>query len=298
MTASPHDLDILHLSDTHLMAGAGKHYGRIDNRAGLARVLARASPLDRVDLVVCSGDLSDDGTAESYRALAEAIEPWAAQRGGRVVYAMGNHDQRAGFREVLGDGQHGPAGGSPDDLSGEPIHSVEWSGGFRIVTIDSSVPRAGYGRIDEAQLSWLREELSEPAPEGTVLVLHHPPVAAETPLLAALQLQDPDALAAVIEATDVRVVLAGHYHIAMVDRVAGIPVVISGGVANQGDLFATEGTEGAVVGSAGTIVRLRANGGLRVFPFTAASAEDGTPVFHFDAAMVATIAEQAGPPAV
>ncbi|ROQ39732.1 calcineurin-like phosphoesterase family protein [Frondihabitans sp. PhB188] len=272
--------DILHLSDTHLFAGDGRHYGTVDTRANLERVLARASAIERLDLVACTGDLSDDGTPESYRTLRDLVEPWAAARGARVAYAMGNHDLHDGFREVLGETT--------------PVFSVAQT---RVVVLDTAVPGAGYGRLGAEQLDLLAQQLATPSPRGTVVLLHHPPIPAATPLLAALELQDPEAFVEVIRGTDVRVVLAGHYHLSLVDAVAGIPVVVSGGVANQSDLFAPAGHEGAVRGAAGTIVRLDADGGVRVLPFTAAAPDDGGIVFALDADEVARIAAEAGPPA-
>ena len=95
-------LRILHLSDTHLVGDGTLHYGVVDTTAALDRVLARAAALTRLDLVVCSGDLSDDGSPASYRLLRERVEAFAAARGAEVAYVMGNHDQRDGFEEVLG----------------------------------------------------------------------------------------------------------------------------------------------------------------------------------------------------
>src|SRR5512133_296719 len=88
-------LRILHLSDSHLFGDDTLQYDRVDTLAALRRVLERAGVLDRADVVVLSGDLSNDGSAESYRRLRALVEPWAAARGAVVVYAMGNHDLRA-----------------------------------------------------------------------------------------------------------------------------------------------------------------------------------------------------------
>ena len=93
-------LRILHLSDTHLYGDGSLHYGIVDTLAGLDRVLARAATLTESAVVVVSGDLSDDGTAASYRILKSTLEPWAAQRGAAVVYAMGNHDLPDAFENM------------------------------------------------------------------------------------------------------------------------------------------------------------------------------------------------------
>jgi 3',5'-cyclic AMP phosphodiesterase CpdA len=62
--------------------------------------------------------------------------------------------------------------------------------GYRFVTLDSLVPGQGYGWISRAQLDWLRGALAAPAPRGTVLVVHHPPIALDTDYLQVLGLQN------------------------------------------------------------------------------------------------------------
>ncbi|MEO7017730.1 MAG: metallophosphoesterase [Leifsonia sp.] len=119
-------LRILHLSDTHLFGDGRLHYGIVDTLAALDRVLERAAELDSVDLVVASGDLSDDGSPESYRLLDDRLQAWATARGAQIAYVMGNHDLSEGFEAILGARER-----------------VLWVGGFRIVTVDSTVPGAG-----------------------------------------------------------------------------------------------------------------------------------------------------------
>ena len=271
-------LRILHLSDTHLFGNGTLHYGVVDTTAALEAVLAAAAGLARLDVVVASGDLSDDGTPASYRLLGDRLEPFAAARGARVLYAMGNHDDRAGFAEVLGD----PFG-------------VAEIGGVRFVVLDSTVPGAGYGRLDGKQLDLLAGVLRTPAPRGTVVVLHHPPVPAATPLLRALELQNPADLAELVAGTDVRLVLAGHYHHLLVDRLAGVPVVVAPGTANTTDFLAPEGCERAHVGAGAVLIELAGADGLRVTPVRAQLPDDGRQVFSVGPEEVARIAAVAGP---
>ncbi|WP_431279268.1 metallophosphoesterase [Leifsonia poae] len=280
-TPSTHrGLRILHLSDTHLFGDGTLHYGMVDTLAALDRVLTRANELGHVDVVVASGDLSDDGSSESYRLLAARIGPWADEHGATVVYAMGNHDLRDGFEQVLG--------------AREGVTEVN---GFRILAIDSSVPGAGYGNIDAGQLDTVHGVLDEPAPHGSVVVLHHPPVPASSALLAALELQNPDELLDVCASGDVRLVLAGHYHHALVAEAHGIPVVVAPGVANTADAIAPAGTERATVGSGFAVIDLPVQGEPRVAFISAPGSDDGTEIFDLDAAEVQRIAAAAGPSA-
>jgi Icc protein len=289
-------LRILHLSDTHLFGDASLHYGKVDTTAALQRVLTAFSQIRQLDLVVGSGDLSDDGSPGSYAALKAAIEPWASDRGARVVYAMGNHDQRAGFRQVLGDGHAGRPSETPGPL--DPIDGVSQLGPWRIVTLDSSVPGSGYGELDDDQLEWLGGVLASPAEVGTILVMHHPPVPASTSLLQALELHDPSRLAEIVGGSDVRLILAGHYHHGLVATFAGVPVNVTTGIANTIDPLAPAGTERAVMGSGATLVTIGGgtgtSGDIRFTPLRAFGPADGTEVYHLDRDTVSRIAAEAG----
>jgi 3',5'-cyclic AMP phosphodiesterase CpdA len=272
-------LRILHLSDTHLYGDRRLHYGIVDTLAGLDRVLARAAALEAVDVVVASGDLSDDGTPASYRALKSTLDPWAAERGASVVYAMGNHDLPDGFEEVLG--------------ARETVTEVR---GFRVVTVDSSVPRAGYGRVDDAQLERLRDALATPSENGTVVVLHHPPVPPSTVLFEPLRLVDPQPLLDVCGAADVRLILAGHFHHGLVTAAGpgGIPVVVAPAVANTTDVLWPPPHERAVRGAGFAWVQLPATGPVRAHLITAPAPDDGETVYDLDATAIRRIADDAG----
>jgi len=272
-------LRILHLSDTHLYGDGRLHYGLVDTLAALDRVLARAATLESIDLVVASGDLSDDGSQESYRLLADRLEPWASERDARVVYAMGNHDIAAGFEQVLG--------------ARETVTEVD---GFRIVTVDSVVPGAGYGRVDAAQLERLRSVLAEPSARGTILVLHHPPVPPTTGLFETLRLVDPDALIDLCTAADVRLVLAGHYHHALVTEAGPrrIPVVVAPAVANTTDVLWTPERERAVRGSGFAVVQVPVAGPVRAHVVSAPAPDDGRTVYDLSPADIRRIADASG----
>jgi 3',5'-cyclic AMP phosphodiesterase CpdA len=273
-------LRILHLSDTHLVGDGTLHYGVVDTTAALDRVLARAAALTRLDLVVCSGDLSDDGSPASYRLLRERVEAFAAARGAEVAYVMGNHDQRDGFEEVLG------ARTGVLDIRG-----------FRIVRLDTSVPGRGSGRIDDGQLALLRDVLAAPAPHGTIVVVHHPPTPASSALLAVLELRHPGMLLDACAAGDVRLILGGHYHHARVAIERGIPVAVAPGVANASDPYAPAGHERAVAGSGFAVVELPAEGGPTVTSLAVAGPDDGRELFDLGADEVARIAALAAEPA-
>jgi 3',5'-cyclic AMP phosphodiesterase CpdA len=274
------DLRLLHISDTHLYGDRTLHHGVVDTTDTLERVLAKASEIPGIDAVVLSGDLSEDGTEAAYRKLHDLVEPWAAERGAQTVYAMGNHDHPDAFTAVLG-----------------PRRRVHTLGRHRIVTLDSSVPGAAYGSLDAEQLAWLSDVLAQPVDLGTVVVVHHPPTGAVTPLLRLLELDDPHALLGVLDGSDARLVLSGHYHHPLVTLERGIPIVVAPGVTNTSDVTAPEGLERATVGAGFALVDLAASGAPRVSIVSAPGPRDGELVFELDAEGIRQVAESFGAPA-
>lgn len=291
-------LRILHLSDTHLTGDGALHQGSVDTTAALESVLARIDGVPGIGLVAVSGDVSEDGSPESYAALVERVGGWAERHGAALVAAPGNHDLREGFRQVLTNGHVLGEGGRPLMHTMEyhaptvPVWGQSLVAGRRIVTVDTSVPGAGYGEISEASLERLRAALDgEHAPHGTVVVLHHPPLPGPTALHAALQLRNPVALADVIRGSDVRVVLAGHYHHHFAGSLAGIPVLVAPGVANDTDVTGPYDEEAAYVDAGALVVDVAEDGSVLSTPVRVPRPDADPLAFAFDADTVARIIE-------
>lgn len=219
---------LLHLSDTHLRAGAPLLFDAIDGSERLSRALdgIEASGV-RPDVIVFTGDLVDLGERRAYADLRARVEPFAQRVGAEVVWVMGNHDERAAFRAELWD-EHG------DDQ--RPVDRVDEFDGLRIVTLDTSVPGHHYGEVTDEQLSWLAGVLATPAPLGTVLAMHHPPVPSVLALAASVELRDQRRLADVLRGTDVRAIIAGHLHYSTFGTFAGIPVSVASSTCYAQDL--------------------------------------------------------------
>jgi 3',5'-cyclic-AMP phosphodiesterase len=218
---------IVHISDTHLLADGVRLGGRYDVTGHLTRTLDAVEGLGvRPDALVFTGDLTDLGEPAAYRALREAVEPVAARLGAPVVWVAGNHDERPALRRHLLD---------LDDTE-QAVTSVHDLGGLRLIALDSTVPGWHHGDIDQAQLGWLREVLAEPAPLGTILALHHPPLPTHIPFFDILELRDQAGLAAAIAGSDVRAILAGHLHYSTSGTFAGVPVHVAAATCYTMDL--------------------------------------------------------------
>jgi len=281
---------ILHLTDTHLYGDpAARHYDRIDTAAALRGLLERLESLRGIDVVVHAGDASEDGSSGSYRLLHEILDPFAAALGAPLVVVMGNHDVSAVYGAEIAPGQR---------LTVRQDRVVELPGGGRVVVLDTSVPGAGYGHLEPEQLAWLGDVLEHPASGGTVLAMHHPPLVAATALLRALDLDGLAELEAVLEGSDVQMVLSGHYHHAMTGAIGGIPVHVAPGVTNVVDPLAEGAHEQSLALSGASVVEL-GEGSPRVISAVHPNRGDvlgdqDRPVYRFTPEQVAQIVAAAG----
>ncbi|MFF0488184.1 metallophosphoesterase [Nocardia sp. NPDC004068] len=237
------DLTVVQLTDTHLRPAGETVHGSVDTHANLTFVLDQLCASNRrVDALVLSGDLTDAGDPRAYRRLREAVEPAAAQLGATVVYAMGNHDERVAFAtELLG---RDSAAIDPE----VPLDSVTDVDGLRIVTLDSTTPGRHEGRLEVDQLAWLTDQLSTPAPRGTLLVLHHPPLPSPNATTEFLKLQQAELLEEVVAGTDVRLIVCGHNHLTAASALGGIPVWIGPALAYRIDPMAPAGRHRGLTG--------------------------------------------------
>lgn len=233
---------ILHLSDTRLLAGGSSGrllFDRVDSEARLRRIIERmeASGIEP-QAIVFTGDLSELGEPDSYAMLREIVDPVAERLGAVTVWVSGERDSREAFRTGL-------LGQLPSD---EPIDRVTFVDGLRIITLDTSVVGAHYGEIDHSQLDWLSDELETPAPYGTILAMHHPPIPCVFDFHAAVELREQARLAAVLRDSDVRGIVAGHLHFSTSATFAGIPVSVSSATCYAHDLTAPSGSQRSVDG--------------------------------------------------
>jgi 3',5'-cyclic AMP phosphodiesterase CpdA len=198
------------LSDLHVC----DEWEGVDPAGRVERVVAAIGSLpDPVDAVVVTGDLSDDGSEESYRRVRGLLEPLAVP----THVLPGNHDDRARLRAAFGL----PGSGE------EPIDYSVTLGELRLVAFDSVVPGQDPGAYEPEQLRWLDQELARDRDRPTILALHHPPLATGLPGWDAINLTaaDREAMAAVIaQHPQVRAIAGGHLHRVAAGALAGRPV--------------------------------------------------------------------------
>jgi 3',5'-cyclic-AMP phosphodiesterase len=253
-------ITFLHLSDLHFVP-PGQLSAGIDPMQQTRGVLARIAQLDvSPAFIVVSGDLTDDGSADSYEVLKEVLQELGNVNGETpVLLALGNHDDRVTFRRVvLGVEQSGDQGS---------YHYSQLIDGLRVIVLDSSIPGDVGGALGTSQMAWLEEELQKPASRGNLIVLHHPcRLAGPDHHYPMFILRDAVPLEAIVARNRDRVagVLAGHSHQANSAPFGGTLHATAPAVLCQLDYFAG-GRFTPVPGSGFNLCQID-DGGLIVHP--------------------------------
>jgi 3',5'-cyclic-AMP phosphodiesterase len=220
---------LVQISDIHLTADGSLPPGvhpRDNLLAGL-RLLAEADI--RPDVFLLTGDLADAGDGACYDDLAAILSDASTKSGASVIYVPGNHDDRDALRRRL-------LGGTGTD----PINQIHWRGGLRIIALDSTVPGEDGGALDNETIGYLRSEIATPAPDGTVVALHHPPIPSPIRPMSRMALRDPERLRGAIAGSDVRLVLCGHNHHEAFGMLGTVPVWVSPATAYRLETTSTE----------------------------------------------------------
>jgi len=137
--------------------------GIADSNQLFSDAIAHLHRLDRQpDLVLITGNLTDEGRPEEYLVFRELI------RALKLPYLLmpGNHDHRLNFCQALAGLGYLPNQGA--------LHYCIDDHPLRIVALDSCQPGKHHGLIDDDGLPWLDQTLSENRRKPTLLAIHHP----------------------------------------------------------------------------------------------------------------------------
>ncbi|MBF2076791.1 MAG: 3',5'-cyclic-AMP phosphodiesterase [Synechococcales cyanobacterium C42_A2020_086] len=197
MTSSP-ALQVVQLTDTHLFADLEQTMLGLPTAASLQAVVAAvASCTPKPDLLLLTGDLSQDETVASYQHLRSIVETLELP----TYWLPGNHDQdQEAMAQVLASALISP-------------QKSFQQGGWNFILLDSTLAGEVAGELSAAALTELEHQLQAAPNLPTLVALHHPPTLIHSQWMDDIGLRNPDAFYAVLDRyPQVKIVLFGHIH--------------------------------------------------------------------------------------
>lgn len=190
-------LQIAQFTDIHLFADKREAVKGVQTWHSFQKVLDHFKHLPQTpDLLLLTGDLSQDETTESYCLLRDALAPLHIP----TYWIPGNHDRSDLLASILGD--------APFSTE-KQIQIGEW----QILLLDSVIPGAVQGRLSDATLDWIEDHLTRNPAMPTLIALHHPPLAVESAWMDAIGLENSAEFRALIHRhPQVKAVICGHVH--------------------------------------------------------------------------------------
>ena len=209
---------LLQLSDLHVVPEGELSSGVLDTQDLLKRAIdfltERKEALGPLDAVLITGDISDDGSMESYKFARQQLERLNLP----LLPIPGNHDVLETMRTAFNDLDIVPRQG--------PINWTVDLGQSRIVGLDTLIEGQGKGRLSQASLKHLDDALATSSAERIVVALHHPPLTIGIQFMDEIGLENRNELETILSDFDGEVLfVAGHVHGVHHGLLKGHPVI-------------------------------------------------------------------------
>lgn len=205
--AEPGSVQLVQITDCHICASGREKLQGVNTRRSFEAVKAAIIEVaGDLDLLLATGDLSQDGSAESYRYLAQQFDDIDVP----TFWLPGNHDEVDALSR---------------NLTGKRIHAAKrvLAGAWQILLLDSTIKGEVHGRVAEAQLAFMDAALRQYPERHALVCLHHQALETGSEWIDLKGLRDADRLREQIAGhQNIRGVLWGHVHQEMQRSIADV----------------------------------------------------------------------------
>lgn len=194
---------IAQISDVHIRDHLGMFGELVDTSKTLEKAIKLLNALDpQPDVVLATGDLTDDGTKEQYSQFLEIIAPLNAP----LLPLPGNHDDYSEFINAF-------SSTLPDEIPKNHCSYVIDNFPVRLIALDTSLPGQHDALFSEDHELWLSQVLEQEKDKPTLIFTHFPPFETGINFMDISGLKSADRLEKIIRNNpQVKLVVAGHVH--------------------------------------------------------------------------------------
>jgi 3',5'-cyclic-AMP phosphodiesterase len=188
-------LRLLQITDCHL----GNHPGEVllgmNTDQSLYDVLDMIQAQEAPDMLIATGDISNDGGPASYERFTQIIHKYFPNT--PLAWLPGNHDDPL----------------SMDQVTNLPIEAHYQLGEWNLIFLDSRIPMEEGGALEQAELMRLDRELSAHKNRASMIFLHHQPVPVGSVWLDGYVVKNADEFFRVVDRhKNVKAICWGHVH--------------------------------------------------------------------------------------
>jgi 3',5'-cyclic-AMP phosphodiesterase len=188
---------VAQLTDSHIFAEQEGCLLGLNTRRSFEAVCERVKKEEwKPDVILATGDLSQDASPESYQYLADFLKTLEVPS----FWLPGNHDDPEVMQQYLRN---------------QSVSSAKQIliGNWQVILLDSSVKDKVYGNLAKAELDFLSQALEEYPDKYALVSLHHQPVTIDSQWLDQIGLKNASEFKQVLaKYPQVKGVVWGHIH--------------------------------------------------------------------------------------
>lgn len=186
---------LLQITDCHLGSQPGEKLLGLDTDQSLCDVMQLLQANESPDLIVNTGDISNDGGVNSYNRFIQLVERYFPNT--PLAWLPGNHDDPMNM----------------DQVQVLPIEAHCVRGGWNLIFLDSRIPMEDGGDLHAIELARLEQMLSQYHRLPAMIFLHHQPVPVGSKWIDQYVVRNCDAFFDIIDKFEnVKAVVWGHVH--------------------------------------------------------------------------------------
>lgn len=190
-------LNILQITDLHILAEAGQTMSGVDTEASFKQILdAAIERHNNFDLILVTGDLAQNPCHSSYQRINKILKKHPIP----AICLAGNHDDFLLMQQIF----------NSEQINCSKQRLIK---GWQIICLNSKKTASPGGQLAAEELGFLNHQLSKHSELPTLIAVHHHPVPTHSQWMDTMIIENNEDLFSIIQQhPQVKAICCGHIH--------------------------------------------------------------------------------------